>query len=510
VQANNRRKRGATGPKNGGIGRAIRYLGRYRRNAILPYLFMIIATLAQLAVPRMVRNIIDAVTRGVLASAIVPKLDGMPASLLAAMLEKLDTTVDQLRYDAENGVRLLVTAVIAIVIFSVLRGVFAFLQVYWSERNSQAVAFDMRNDLFAKIQRLSFSYHDQNQTGQLMVRATDDVEKVRLFIGQGLVQLAGAFVLIVGTLIIIFSTNAQLALVALPILPVAFVLFVVFGAVSQPLFIKVQIKLSALNTILQENLAGIRVIKAFTREKDEQAKFSKSADAVMNQGITVARLFTFLFPLIFLIANLGQALMLYYGGRQIIGGTLTIGEWQEFSLYLIYLFLPIAQFGIIITQLGQASASASRVFEILDAKNDVVDKPGAVALPPVKGRVTFEDVTFRYFSSGEPVLNHVSFEAEPGQTIALLGATGSAPRSASCCRRRPCSPAPSATTSPLARLRRPLTKCRRRPRRRRRTISSWSSPRATTRRWESAAPRSPAARSSGLPSRARCCSTRAS
>jgi ATP-binding cassette subfamily B protein len=378
-----------------------------------------------LAVPRMVRNIIDAVTRGVIANAIVPKLDQIPANFLPTILDKLGTTVEQLQYDYDNGVRLLVTAVIAIVIFSVVRGLFAFLQVYWAERNSQVVAFDLRNDLFAKIQRLSFSYHDRNQTGQLMVRATDDVDKVRLFIGQGLVQLAGALLLIVGTLIIIFSTNVQLALVALPILPVAFVLFVVFGTISQPMFIKVQMKLSALNTVLQENLAGIRVIKAFTREKDEQKKFNQSADDVMNQGIAVVRVFAFLFPLIFLIANLGQALILYYGGRQIIGGTLTIGEWQEFSLYLIYLFLPIAQFGIIITQLGQASASATRVFEILDAKNDVVDAPGAFPLPPVEGRVKFNDVTFRYFSSGEPVLNHVSFEAEPGQTIALLGATGS-------------------------------------------------------------------------------------
>jgi ATP-binding cassette subfamily B protein len=118
-------------------------------------------------------------------------------------------------------------------------------------------------------------------------------------------------------------------------------------------------------------------------------------------------------------------LVLYFGGRQIIAATLTLGEWQEFSLYLVYLFLPIAQFGFIITQLGQASASASRIFEILDAKSDVTDKPGAVALPPVQGRVTFEDVTFRYFASGEAVLRNVSLEATPGQTVALLGATGS-------------------------------------------------------------------------------------
>jgi ATP-binding cassette subfamily B multidrug efflux pump len=203
------------------------------------------------------------------------------------------------------------------------------------------------------------------------------------------------------------------------------VLFMSFGMLSQPMFVQVQIKLSALNTVLQENLAGIRVIKAFTREREQQAKFRVATDDVMHQQIQMARLFTFLFPLVFLVANLGQATILYFGGRQIIAGTLTLGQWQEFSLYLIYLFLPIAQFGIIISQLGQASASASRIFEILDAQSDVTDKPGAVTLPPVEGRVTFDDVTFRYFSSGEPVLRNVSFEAAPGQTVALLGATGS-------------------------------------------------------------------------------------
>ncbi len=426
MQASNwRDRRAAAGPKNNGMRRAIQYLGHYRREAVLPYLFLLIATLAQLAVPHMVSNILDAVTRGVIANAIVPKLGQIPASVLPGILSKLNTTVAQLQSDYDNAERLLFTALIEIVIFAAIRGVFAFLQVYWAERNSQSVAYDLRNDLFAKIQRLSFSYHDRNQTGQLMIRATDDVEKVRLFIGQGLVQLAGAIVLITGTLIVMFSTNAKLALVALPILPVALIVFMVFGSLIQPLFTRVQMKLSALNTVLQENLAGIRVIKAFTREPDEQRKFRAAADALMNQQIAVSRVFTFLFPLVFLIANLGQGLILLYGGRQIIASTLTLGQWQEFSLYLVYLFLPIAQFGFIITQLGQASASASRIFEILDAKNDVMDKPGAVSLPTVQGRVTFEDVTFRYFSSGTPVLNHVSLEALPGQTVALLGATGS-------------------------------------------------------------------------------------
>ena len=138
------------------------------------------------------------------------------------------------------------------------------------------MAFDMRNDLFSKIQRLSFSYHDKNQTGQLMIRATDDVEKVRLFIGQGLLMTLQAIVLLTGTLIILAVTNLPLTLVVLPTLPIAFVLFLVFGSIAQPLFSEVQRRLSKLNTILQENLAGIKVVKAFAREPQEQVKFNQA------------------------------------------------------------------------------------------------------------------------------------------------------------------------------------------------------------------------------------------
>ncbi|MCB0212045.1 MAG: ABC transporter ATP-binding protein, partial [Anaerolineae bacterium] len=312
-------RRQAAGPNNGGLKRAIKYLTRYKYLALQPYLFLLVATLSQLAVPRLVGHIIDAITTGVVAPT--------PAT---------DTQ------------RVLVTAGLAVVVFAAMRGLFAFLQSFTAERNSQSVAFDLRNDLFAQIQRLSFSYHDRNRTGQLMIRATDDVEKVRLFIGQGLLFLVQAVILITGTLILLFTTNVSLALVILPILPITMILFIVFGSISQPLFMQVQLKLSALNTILQENLAGIKVIKAFAREQSEQARFNQSADTVMAQQITVTRVFAFLFPVIFLVASLGQAAVLYFGGRQIIGDTLTIGEWQEFSLYLIYIFLPLAQFGMII------------------------------------------------------------------------------------------------------------------------------------------------------------------
>ncbi len=433
----NMRGRGGPRPSFKGIGRAVRYLTHYGRQAALPYVFLIIATLSQLAVPHMVRNVIDAVTSGYLADQILGALGKIPAAFINQALPKLleitgkpsNLTLDQfkvqLETDVNNGPHTLIIALTAIIIFAALRGTFAFLQAFWAEKNSQAVAYDLRNDLYAKIQNLSFSYHDKNQTGQLMIRATDDVEKVRLFIGQGLLQLVGAVILLTGTIILLFASNVALAWTAMPILPVAMVVFGFFAGVSQPLFIKVQQKLSALNTVLQENLAGIKVIKSFTREKEQQAKFRKAADATMDQAITVSRLFTFLFPLVFLIANLGQAAILYVGGKQIIAGTLSLGAWQEFSLYLIYLFFPIAQLGFIITQMGQAAASAERIFEIIDTKSDIVDKPNAGKLPDVNGDIRFENVTFRYFSGGEPVLNKVSFEAKPGETIALLGATGS-------------------------------------------------------------------------------------
>ena len=387
--------------------------------------------------PRLVRNILDGITHGVLAANLLEKLPSIPAGSLPVALPKIlafadlpaDWTKAQL-LERLTAVKLAAptTVLIAgalIVLFASMRGLFAFLQAYWAERNSQTVAFEIRNELFDKIQRLSFSYHDQNQTGQLMIRATDDIEKVRLFIGQGLVQLAGAAILLVATLSLLLSTNWQLALVSMPILPAALITFMIFGIVSQPLFAKVQARISDVNTVLQENLAGIKVVKAFAREQMQQEKFRVAAGNLLNQSLTVSRVFGFLFPVVLLVANLGQASVLYFGGKQIVNASLTLGEYQEFSLYLIYLFLPLAQFGIIITQLGQAGASAARIFEILDATSDVRDKPDAVTLPAVSGRVTFDNVTFKYPGGGDPVLSEVNFTVEPGQCVALLGATGS-------------------------------------------------------------------------------------
>jgi len=401
--------------------RAIRYLLRYRREAALAYGAMLVATLAQLAVPQLVQNILDAVTQGLIASGVL----GLPAQIQSLAAQRLGLSLEQLTQNRDGAQSALLSAGGLIIAFALVRGAFAFTQAYMGERVSQSVAFDLRNELFAKIQRLSFSYHDRHRTGQLMVRATDDVEKVRMFIGQGLLMALQSLVLMTGTLIILSLTNLRLMLIILPILPLAFALFMVFGGIARPMFELVQRKLSAMNAVLQENVAGIKVVKAFNRERQQQERFGRAADDYMGQMLRVMRLMTFLMPTIFLLANLGQAVVLYFGGRQIIAGTLTLGEWQKFSLYLVFVFIPVGQLGFIITQMSQAAASAGRIFEILDARSEVADEPGSKPLPSVQGRVEFKEVTFRYFGGETPVLDGVSFTAQAGQTVALLGMTGS-------------------------------------------------------------------------------------
>jgi ATP-binding cassette subfamily B protein len=380
----------------GALGRAIGYLGKHRRNVAITYGALAIATLAQIAVPQLVQNMIDAASRGFVPGA-----------------------------DLAQAESLVINAALLIVAFAVMRGIFSFVQAFMSEKTSQDVAFDMRNAIFSKIQRLSFSYYDQNQTGQLMIRATDDVERLRTFVAQGLVLTAQSLMLLIGALLVLVFTNWRLTLVVVPLLPIALGLFMAFGKISQPLFMTIQTKLSALNTVLQENLAGIKVVKAFAREPYEERRFDAAATDLMAQQLLVNRIFSFLFPVIFLVAQIGQAAILYFGGAQILGGTLNLGEYQKFSLYLVYVFFPLGQLGFIVALMAQAAASAGRVFEVLDAKSEITDKPGAQSLPQITGRVEFRDVTFRYFGSSDPVLKAVSFVAEPGQTIALLGATGS-------------------------------------------------------------------------------------
>ena len=317
-----------------------------------------------------------------------------------------------------------VAATAGLLLVALLRGAFNFGQAYLAEKASQGAAYDLRNQIYGKLQTLSFSFHDQAQTGQLMTRVTSDVEMARHFVGQGLLYLLSALVTIVGIAAVLLAMNWRLALMTLPILPL---IFLVFGTVmrrAQPLFTRVQERLAALNTILQENLAGVRVVKAFVREPYEAARYDRANDELLGANLKVVRTFSYAFPLTFFIANLGTVAVIWFGGYQVIGGSLTIGELVAFYTYLGYLTFPAFMLGMISAMMARAAASARRIFEVLDAPSEVTDRPGAIALPPVTGRVAFEHVSFRYAGAERKVLDDVSFVAEPGQTIAIVGTTG--------------------------------------------------------------------------------------
>jgi ATP-binding cassette subfamily B protein len=319
----------------------------------------------------------------------------------------------------------IVWGALGIVAAAAVSAVFSYLQGFLAARASQGVAYDLRNALYAHIQSLSFGYHDRAQTGQLLTRATSDVELVRMFISTGLVQLVSALLMMTGSLILLFGTNWQLTLMTVPVMVLVLVVFAFFAGKGRPLFIQVQQKLGRLNTILQENLAGIRVVKAFAREPWERERFGGVNLEFRDANISVGRMFALVMPLIFTLANLGTLTVVWGGGYQVLASRLTIGELVAFQSYLMMTMFPMVMLGMIIMAVSQAGAGAQRIFEILDAEVEVTDRPGARELPPIEGRVAFENVTFRYFSEQKPVLEEVSFVAEPGESVALFGATGS-------------------------------------------------------------------------------------
>jgi len=370
------------------LGKVLRYLKKHWLTSLGAYVSLLLATGANLVSPRVVQLLID---RGISAG-------------------QMGTIV------------LLALTLVAVALVGAL---FSFLQGYLSEKASQAVAYDLRDALYAKIQSLSFSYHDRAQTGQLMTRATSDVELVRRFTGMGFLQMLNAVVMLFGSLAVLFSMNWRLTLLILAIVPISLVLFGVFGRRVRPMFRRVQQNLAALNTVLQENLAGTRVVKAFAREPYEAERFRQANQTLLTENLAVFRMLALLMPTIFLVANLGTAGIVWYGGLQVIGGQMTVGELVAFNSYLLLVMMPVGMLGMIFSMIAQASASAERIFEILEAESEVVEAADARPLPSVEGRVAFEQVTFRYFSGGEPVLKDVSFVAEPGQMVALLGATGS-------------------------------------------------------------------------------------
>ena len=313
---------------------------------------------------------------------------------------------------------------LGILLVSAVRGLAAFGQGYMGESAAQRVSYLLRKELYAHVQRLSFSFHDQAQTGELMSRATADVEAIRNFTGRGLLHLLQIVVLMGGVLVALLAMNWMLALASLLILPGLIWRTDRFTRAIRPMHTAVQEGLAAVATRVQEAVAGTRVVKAFGREQYEIRRFEAENESLFGRYLIAARTTAMNAPFLDLLSNASTLLMLWFSAVLVMNGQLTFGEMVAFYSYLLQLVQPIRRAGWLMAMASRSSASATRIFEILDTPLAVADKPDARELPPIQGRVQFRDVSCAYYP-GRPVLEHVTFDAEPDQTIALVGATGS-------------------------------------------------------------------------------------
>lgn len=371
-----------------GLLRALRFVRAYLGFALLGVLAVLGSTAADLVSPQLVRRLID-------------------------------VGIGQSRTDVIVRESVLLVGVAA------LGGLASFLQGFFSAKASHGAAYDMRNEIFDKLQRLSFSYHDRAQTGQLITRVTSDVDLVRDFVGGGLVQAVSAAILLVGTLGFLFRMDRQLAVVAALVIPATMAVLLLFVRRLGPMFREFQVRLGALNTVLQENVAGIRVVRAFAREPFEAGRFDTANRSLRDQGMAVRRIVANAFPLLFSVGTIGVGVVTWVGAVQIVNGTLTVGELVAFTSYLFLLLQPLFIIGFGAQQIARASASAERLFEILDAHEDVAEKPDAIDLPRLSGRVEFRGVHLRYPGADRPTLEHVDLAVPADCTVAIVGATGS-------------------------------------------------------------------------------------
>jgi ATP-binding cassette subfamily B protein len=291
-------------------------------------------------------------------------------------------------------------------------------------RQALGVEFDMRNALYAKLVRQSFGFFDRNQTGQLMSRATVDLQSVRFFLGYGLIFFFQHIVTVVVVTSVLFIVNWQLALVALWIMPVLIALAYRYSHVSHPVLREVQQKMADVATVSEENIVGVHVVKSFAQEDRERERFADSSEAVFRQTVKANKQRSIYVPMMAFLPLLAQAAVLLVGGRMVVSGSLSLGAFIQFNVLVLMLVMPLRMLGMWIGQAQRATASGERIFQVIDEPEDIVDSPDAVELPAGRGLVRFDGVTFGY-DPERPVLHEVDLELEPGRTVALIGHTGS-------------------------------------------------------------------------------------
>ncbi len=367
--------------------RSFLFLKKYRRIAASVYFLAIVVNIFSILIPQTIRWIVDA---GIIG----------------------------------GDMNMLAWSLLGLLGLTVVKGIVDFFLGRWTEVVSQGVAYDIRNAIYDKLSSLSFSYHDQAQTGQLLARSISDVERIRFLTGRAILRLFQHTGLMVFTFVALLLMNVQLAILSMLLIPLLFYIAYRFGRIYRPLSLELQHQLAEMTTVLEQNLRGVKIVKAFAQEDAEIERFERQNSKWFALARKQVRVSAQHIPLMDFLASLSTVMIIWLGGRLVIENTLTLGELVAFTTYLGQLIAPVRRLGVIIPALAMASAASERIFTILDAKSEVTDAPDAVALPPIAGRVRFENVTFAYFNQRQ-VLDKLNLEAEVGEVIALLGATGS-------------------------------------------------------------------------------------
>ena len=347
------------------------------------------------------------------------------AAFALALPWLLGTAIDQV-FSTDGGSVLtsLIGVSVAILVVNILRGISAYGQTYFGETLSQRVAYDLRNAFYDHLQRLSFAYHDSEQTGNLMSKATVDVEGIRRFIQAGMIRGLYTFLLFTAVSVLLALLDWKLALVSLVFAPPLIWRGISVMSQLRETWRAVQAEMGHMTTVLQENLAGQRVVKAFAAEEYEEEKFHQRAENVAYHSYEASKMEAYNTASMSLFYIGATGLVLWIGGREVIGGNLTVGELAQFVFYLGLLSIPVRNMAWVVNSFARGISGGERLFAVLDAQSAVQEPPDAKPMSGVQGHVVFENVSFGY-DPDSPILNRVSFEAKPRQVIAILGAPGS-------------------------------------------------------------------------------------
>jgi ABC-type multidrug transport system fused ATPase/permease subunit len=348
--------------------------------------------------------------------AIGAQVSGLAIPALTGMV------IDQ-ALPGENGQRLAVLVGL-IALAGLIKALMLVGRRLIAGRQALGVEYDMRNALYSHLLRLSWRFYDRHQTGQLMSRATVDLQAVRFFLGYGLIFFGQHILTIVAVTAIVFVYDWQLALIALAITPLLAAIAFIYSRASHPILKDVQQRMGDMTTTAEENIVGVNVVKAFAQEPREREKFSRRSEAVFDQSIRATRLRAFYAPLMSFLPLLTQAAVLLVGGRKVVSGDLQLGDFIAFNVYVLMLVQPLRMLGYWVSEFQRAIASGERIFEVLDEPEEIVERQDALPLPAGEGRLRFEHVSFGY-DPERPVLHDVDLDLDAGRTVALIGHTGS-------------------------------------------------------------------------------------